>query len=54
VGGVRGYEELLESVSNPRHPRLKEFEEWLNGPFDPDRFDLEEVNRVLSGIKYIP
>jgi hypothetical protein len=54
VGGVWGYEELLEAVSNPRDPRRKEFEEWLDGPFDPDHFDLEAVNRVLSGMKYIP
>ncbi len=54
VGGVWGYEELLEAVSNPRDPRRKEFEEWLDGPFDPEHFDLEEVNQVLSGMKSIP
>jgi hypothetical protein len=54
VGGVWGYVELLESVSNPRHPRRKEFEDWLDGPYNPDHFALEEVTRVLSGMKYIP
>jgi hypothetical protein len=44
----------LESVSNARHPRRREFEEWLDGPYNPDHFEVEEVNRVLSGMKYIP
>jgi hypothetical protein len=31
-----------------------EIEDWLDGPHNPDHFDLEEVTRVLSGMKYIP
>jgi len=42
------------AVSNPRHPRLKEFEEWLDGPFDLEHFDLKEVNEVLSAMSYTP
>lgn len=52
VGGVWGYAELLESVSNPRHPRRREFEEWLDGPYNPDHFEVEEINRILSEMKY--
>ena len=52
VGGVWGYAELLESVSNPRHPRRRQFEEWLDEIYDPDRFDLNEINKVLGLMKY--
>ncbi|RJO64282.1 MAG: plasmid pRiA4b ORF-3 family protein [Myxococcales bacterium] len=49
-GGVWGYYELLETVSDPKHPEHKEMKEWL-GPFDPEAFDLETVNRRLGGMK---
>jgi hypothetical protein len=53
IGGIWGYTELLESVSNPSHPRRSEFEEWLEEIYDPDRFELSEINSVLANMKYI-
>ena len=52
VGGVWGYAELLESVSDPRHPSRRRFEEWLDEVYDPDRFELDEINKVLKRMKY--
>lgn len=47
VGGVWGYEDFLEAISNPKHPEHKEMLEWAGGEFDPERFDLDEVNEGL-------
>jgi hypothetical protein len=45
VGGVWGYEEFLEAISDPRHERHEEFKEWCEGPFDPDQFTPSDVNQ---------
>jgi hypothetical protein len=42
-GGVWGYEELLEVISNPGHEEYEEMMEWLGEEFDPEVFDPEEV-----------
>jgi len=50
VGGVIGYEHFLEAIRNPQDEHHEEYMEW-GGPFDPDFFDLEEVNRQLRRLK---
>ena len=47
-GGIWGYEELLQTISNPKHPDHDEMLEWLGGKFDPEEFDLEEINEDLE------
>jgi len=47
-GGVWGYYEMLEAVEDPDHERHEELLEWLGGDFDPEHFDLEEVNASLA------
>ncbi len=51
-GGPHGYEELLKAVADTSHKRHEELNEWLNGerniPFDPNRFDLDLVNKLLK------
>lgn len=47
VGGVWGYGEFLEILSNPKHPEYEERLEWLGGEFDPEYFEVEEVNDLL-------
>jgi len=46
-GGVWGYEELLEVISDPLHEEYESMMEWLGGSFDPEEFDINQVNRVL-------
>ena len=46
-GGIGGYEELLEAIADPQHPRHEELTEWLGEKFDPEAFDVEQVNRYL-------
>jgi hypothetical protein len=47
-GGTWGYEDLLETISNVKHPEHKEMLEWLGGEFDPEEFDLEDINEDLA------
>jgi len=47
-GGVWGYYRLLETIANPKHEDHEDMLEWLGGEFDPDAFDLEEVNAILA------
>jgi Plasmid pRiA4b ORF-3-like protein len=42
-GGPLGYADLLEALSNPKHPEHKELLEWLGAPFDPEQFDPKLV-----------
>lgn len=46
-GGTWGYYELLETIADPDADDHEEVVEWLGGGFDPDAFDLEEVNAIL-------
>ncbi len=48
-GGIWGYAELLEVLSDPEDPEYEEQLEWLGENFDPEAFDLEAVNNALKG-----
>jgi hypothetical protein len=47
-GGVGGYEDLVEAVGDEGHERHEELLDWLGGEFDPEAFDVDEVNRRLK------
>ena len=47
-GGVWGYEELLETLADPKHPDYDDMLEWVGGEFDPEEFDLETINEDLA------
>jgi hypothetical protein len=46
-GGIWGYDELLETIRDPRHEEYESTMEWLGGSFDPEELDIDQVNRVL-------
>ncbi len=50
VGGVWGYENFLEAIRNPDHDEHEEYLTWFGGEFDPEAFDLEEVNTRLRSM----
>ncbi|HSD57815.1 MAG TPA: plasmid pRiA4b ORF-3 family protein [Methanotrichaceae archaeon] len=50
-GGVPGYYELLEAMKDPEHPEHEHMLEWLGGEFDPEKFEIDEINRQLSKIE---
>jgi len=47
-GGVWGYADLLKVIQDPSHPEYEEMMEWLGGEFDPEEFELEEINDALE------
>jgi hypothetical protein len=47
-GGVWGYEEFLEALKKPDNPEYEEQVEWIGKDFDPEYFDIEAINQVLS------
>jgi hypothetical protein len=47
-GGPPGYEHLLEALRDPKHERHEEMREWIGGPFNPETFNLDEVNQLLK------
>ncbi len=48
VGGVWGYADFVKAIRNPRHPEHDEMLAWAGGQFDPEKFDLNAVNGMLS------
>jgi hypothetical protein len=47
-GGIPGYFELLEAIRDPQHERHAELLECAGDDYDPERFSLEQVNRVFQ------
>jgi Plasmid pRiA4b ORF-3-like protein len=51
VGGVWGYVDFLQAISNTEHKEHKSFLEWVGGEFDPEAFDPGAVNKLLRDRK---
>ena len=49
VGGIWGYGEFLQAIRDPKHPEHEDMVGWCGGGFDPDAFDADALNRILSG-----
>lgn len=47
-GGPWGYADLVKTLAGQRSTRRRELIDWLGGPFDPKRFDLDEANQRLA------
>ena len=50
VGGVWGYSEFLETIMNPKDPEYDDMVEWAGGDFNPEIFDMDEVNKRLNDL----
>jgi len=48
-GGVHGYHEMLKILKNPAHSEYRDTVTWLGDDFDPNNFNLLEVNNTLAG-----
>lgn len=46
-GGPWGYQELKETIKNPKAEDYEEMIEWVGDDFDPNHFNLEEANDRL-------
>ena len=47
-GGPWGYSEFLDAIQHPEHDQHEEMLEWVGGEFDPEKLDLEAVNREMK------
>ncbi len=45
-GSVPGYEDIVDALKNPKSKEAQETLEWL-GEYDPDEFDVKEINSAL-------
>jgi hypothetical protein len=50
-GGIWGYAGFLDAIQDPQHPEHEEMLAWVGGEFDPEAFDVDEVNRELQRLK---
>ncbi|MBN1545282.1 MAG: plasmid pRiA4b ORF-3 family protein [Syntrophaceae bacterium] len=50
-GGIYGYYALLEAIKDTDHPEHESMIEWVDGDIDPNYFDIDEVNMILSRFK---
>lgn len=50
-GGPWGYQNLIQILADPKHEEHEEMREWIGGEFDPEAFDLGEVNEALRQIR---
>jgi hypothetical protein len=47
-GGIPGFYDLIEVLSDPKHERREEIMEWIGDEFDPQAFSVDKVNRMLA------
>jgi hypothetical protein len=47
-GGIWGYDNLLEIIGDPKHQEHDFIREWAGEDFDPEGFNVDEVNRRLA------
>ncbi len=51
VGGTHGFEEFKEIMKDKDHPERESYIEWYGSVFDPDKVNLEEINKNLANLK---
>ncbi|OHB85666.1 MAG: hypothetical protein A2V98_18540 [Planctomycetes bacterium RBG_16_64_12] len=50
-GGPYGYPYFLEKIQDPEHEEHEDALEWVGDEFDPEEFDLAEVNEGLHHLR---
>ncbi len=48
VGGVWDYQSVLEALADPQHEDHDELLDWSGGHFNPEAFDVDDVNGQLA------
>jgi len=46
-GGIPGYYDLLDAISDPAHKEHDDMLDWLGGDYDPEAFSVDDVNQRL-------
>lgn len=50
-GGIYGFYQNLEILKDPKHLEYKELKRWLGRGYDPEKFDIDKVNKELTRFK---
>lgn len=50
-GGVMGYADFVDAVSDPEHEEHERLLLWIGGKFDPGAFDLGKAVRAVARVK---
>ena len=50
-GGIWGYYDFLRIIQDPNDPEHDQMLEWAGGSFNPEAFDLEDINQQLRKIR---
>ncbi|MCC7227280.1 MAG: plasmid pRiA4b ORF-3 family protein [Burkholderiaceae bacterium] len=51
VGGVGGYEDFVEIITDPTHEDYLSMYRWCGGPFDPSGFDVNSANARIRRLR---
>ncbi len=51
VGGIPGYQNLLQAMRDSQHPEHEELLAWVGGAFDPEEFDVDQINQKLRSMR---
>lgn len=51
VGGIGGFREFLDALSDPRSDEHDNYVEWSGGNYDFDSLDLAEINARLQQVR---
>lgn len=51
VGGIWGYASFVEAIHDPHHEEHDSYLTWIGGAFDPEAFNLDEINQALRRVK---
>jgi len=49
-GGIPGFYNLLEIIENPNHEEHDDMVDWLGDKFDPEVFEVGEINKLLKRV----
>lgn len=50
-GGIHGYYANLEILKDEKHPEYSSLRQWLGREYDPEKFNIDKVNKELPKFK---
>lgn len=50
-GGIWGYYNFLDAINDPNHEEHDDMIAWLAEKFDPDKFDIDAINKELKKLE---
>ncbi len=48
IGGIWRFQEFKKAMKNPSQPEHGMYKEWVGEHYDPEYFDLDEINAMLQ------